>query len=98
MGPESYIGSIGEFAGSYAPKGWADCDGRIMDVQHNAALFSLLGITYGGDGVHNFALPDQRPWASDGQPDTGHHHRIDWREIGAPRKCICIEGIYPSRD
>jgi len=44
--------------GSFAPKGWAFCDGQLLPLSQNTALFSLLGTTYGGDGKSNFALPD----------------------------------------
>lgn len=43
---------------NFAPKGWALCDGQVMAISQNTALFSLLGTTYGGDGQSNFALPD----------------------------------------
>lgn len=91
MGPESYIGSINEFAGHFPVRGWADCDGRLMPIQNYAALFSIIGTTYGGDGVRNFALPDLRPMDE-------HHIRIDWAQIEQPRIKICIDGIYPPRD
>ncbi len=55
-----YIGEIRAFACDYAPEDWALCDGSLLPVQQNAALFSLLGIQYGGDGKINFALPDLR--------------------------------------
>lgn len=98
MTPESFIGSIDEFAGSYAPRGWMNCDGRQLSTAQYQALFSILGTAYGGNGITTFALPDQRPFADDKQSDTGHHRRVDWTELGLPRKCICVDGIYPSRD
>ena len=97
MSPESYIGSISEFAGNYLPRGWLNCDGQLLRIDQNQALFSILGTTYGGDGRTTFGLPDQRPYDTAGQPDTGHH-RVDWSTLGMPRKCICTEGIYPSRN
>lgn len=54
------IGEIKMFAGNFAPRGWAFCDGQILSVSSNTALFSLLGTTYGGDGRTTFALPDLR--------------------------------------
>lgn len=57
---EPYIGQIMLFAGSYAPPGWAICDGRILPITGNEALFTILGPNYGGDGRTNFALPDLR--------------------------------------
>ncbi|AUS07266.1 phage tail protein [Tamlana carrageenivorans] len=48
------------FAGNFAPRGWAFCDGQLLAISQNQALFSLLGTTYGGDGRTTFALPDLR--------------------------------------
>lgn len=55
-----YIGQIMAFGGNYAPQGWALCDGRLLPISENDALFSLIGTTYGGDGQTTFALPDLR--------------------------------------
>lgn len=55
-----FIGEIIMFAGNFAPRGWAFCDGTILQVSQNSALFSLLGTTFGGDGRTTFALPDLR--------------------------------------
>jgi microcystin-dependent protein len=57
---EAYLGEIRLFAGNYAPQDWALCNGALLNVQNNQALFSVIGKTYGGDGVTNFALPDLR--------------------------------------
>ncbi|MFD1676171.1 phage tail protein [Alicyclobacillus fodiniaquatilis] len=57
---EPYLGEIRMFAGNFAPQGWAMCDGQVMSIAENDALFSLLGTTYGGDGQSTFALPDFR--------------------------------------
>ena len=57
---DPFIGEIRMFAGTFAPRGWALCDGQFLTIQDNEALFSLLGITYGGDGRTNFALRVQR--------------------------------------
>ncbi|OQP58005.1 phage tail protein [Niastella populi] len=56
----AYIGSIILFAGNFAPRGWALCQGQLMNIAQNTALFSILGTTYGGDGRTTFALPDLR--------------------------------------
>lgn len=48
------------FAGNFAPRGWALCQGQILPINQNQALFSILGTTYGGDGRTSFALPDLR--------------------------------------
>lgn len=53
-----FVGEIRIFTGNFAPKGWALCNGQILPLSQNTALFSLLGTTYGGDGRSNFALPN----------------------------------------
>lgn len=55
---DEFMGIIKLFAGNFAPRGWMFCDGSILRIQNNSALFSLLGTTYGGDGVSTFALPN----------------------------------------
>lgn len=55
---DQYLGEIRIFAGNFAPKDWALCNGQLMPISQNTALFSLLGTTYGGDGRTTFALPD----------------------------------------
>jgi microcystin-dependent protein len=57
---EPYIGEIRMFAGGFAPRGWAFCDGQLLAVSQYDALFSLFGTTYGGDGRTTFGLPDMR--------------------------------------
>jgi len=57
---EGFIGEIRMFAGTYAPFKWAFCDGQLLPVANNEALYSLIGTLYGGDGTTNFALPDMR--------------------------------------
>jgi microcystin-dependent protein len=53
-----FVAEIRIFGFYFAPKGWAFCQGQVMPISQNTALFSLLGTTYGGDGVSNFALPN----------------------------------------
>lgn len=57
---EPFIGQIQAFGFNFAPRGWALCDGQLLDISQNTALFSLLGTVYGGDGRTTFALPDLR--------------------------------------
>lgn len=57
---EPFVGEIRMFAGNFAPRGWALCDGQLLAVSQNDALFSLLGTIYGGDGRTTFGLPDMR--------------------------------------
>jgi microcystin-dependent protein len=55
---DQFIGEIRTFGFNFAPVGWAACDGQILPISQNTALFSLLGTSYGGDGVTTFALPN----------------------------------------
>lgn len=59
-GSDPFVGQITMFAGTFAPSGWALCDGALLPIPSNDALFSLIGIIYGGDGFTTFALPDLR--------------------------------------
>ncbi len=56
--PDVYIGSILMVGFNFAPQGWALCNGQLMPIQQYAALFSLLGTSFGGDGIRTFGLPD----------------------------------------
>ena len=73
LAAEPFLGQLSYFAFNFAPKGWTTCDGQVMAIAQNQALFSLLGTTYGGNGVNTFQLPDMRgraPIHSDGSPYT----------------------------
>ena len=64
---EQFIGQILLVGFNWAPKGWATCEGQLMSIAQNTALFSLLGTTYGGDGRQTFGLPDLRGRVAVGQ-------------------------------
>jgi len=81
---EEYLGMVKMFAGNFAPRGWVYCDGHLMDITQNTALFTILGTTYGGDGISTFGLPKLDSVKS------GKDAEIKY--------VICVEGIYPSRD
>ncbi len=55
---DPFLGEIRLFGFDWAPQGWLLCEGQLLPIPPNEALFSLLGTTYGGDGITNFALPD----------------------------------------
>ena len=57
---DPFIGSVCIFGGNFAPRSWAFCDGQLLAISSNTALFSILGTIYGGDGRTTFALPDLR--------------------------------------
>lgn len=58
MSADPFIGEIQSFGFRFAPRGWAKCNGQLLSIASNEALFSLIGTTYGGDGKQNFRLPD----------------------------------------
>ena len=70
---EPFLSEIRIFSFNFAPKGWALCNGQLLPINQNQALFSLLGTTYGGDGRVNFALPDLRGRA---QLHMGNGHTL----------------------
>ncbi len=55
---DPFIGEITMFAGNFAPRGWAFCNGQLLSISQHTALFSILGTTYGGNGQTTFALPN----------------------------------------
>ena len=59
---DPFVAEIRIFACDFAPTGWATCDGQLLPISQNTALFSLLGTNYGGDGSSNFALPNLQPY------------------------------------
>lgn len=75
---ENYVGEIRVFAGTYAPEGWALCNGATVSISENPALFQLLGTTYGGDGQTTFALPNlqSRVVVGQGTAVTGTNYQI----------------------
>jgi len=80
---DPYIGEIMIFAGNFCPVNWAPTNGQLLSISQNTALFSLLGTTYGGDGVTTFALPNNEP--------------ILTRTRAPLTQCIALYGVYPSR-
>ncbi len=81
MALEPYLGEIMLWPMDYAPRGWAFCDGRLMSIAQNSALFALLWTTYGGDGRTTYALPDLRGRVPVG---AGQGPGLSNREFGEP--------------
>lgn len=77
---EGMIGEIRLFGGNFAPRSWALCDGQLLSISSNTALFSILGTTYGGDGRSTFGLPDLRGRAP---IHAGHGPGLSDRRLGA---------------
>lgn len=79
---DEYLGIVKLFAGNFIPRGWASCDGTLVAINQNTALFSILGTQFGGDGRTTFALPDLRK--------TAPHPNLTY--------IICVQGLFPARD
>lgn len=78
---EVFVGQIELLPFTYAPQGWAFCEGQVLNIAQSQVLFSLLGTNFGGDGKTTFALPNLK--GKEPAP--------------ALRYCIALEGIYPTR-
>ena len=91
-----FVAEIRIFPFNFAPKGWAFCDGQILPISQNTALFSLLGTTYGGDGKSNFALPDMQgnaPMHPGQGPGLSLH---DLGETGGSGTVTLLESEIPA--
>jgi microcystin-dependent protein len=91
-----FLAEIRIFPFNFPPKGWAFCDGQILPLSQNTALFSLLGTTYGGDGKSNFALPDfqgNAPMHPGQGPGLSLH---DLGETGGSDTVTLLESEMPS--
>ncbi|MEM5563697.1 tail fiber protein [Psychroserpens sp. AS72] len=84
------------FAGNFAPRGWALCNGQLLAISQYSALFSLLGTTYGGDGRTTFALPDLRGRTPKGVGDGPGLQAVTWGERGGKEQTIITAGNMPS--
>jgi microcystin-dependent protein len=93
---DPFVAEIRIFPFNFAPKGWAFCDGQILPLSQNTALFSLLGTTYGGDGKSNFALPNMQgnaPMHPGQGPGLSLH---DLGETGGSETVTLLESEIPS--
>jgi len=93
---DPFVAEIRIFPFNFAPKGWAWCDGQLLPLSQNTALFSLLGTTYGGNGKSNFALPDlqgRAPMHPGQGPGLSLH---DLGETGGSEYVSLLESEIPS--
>ena len=93
---DPFVAEIRIFPFNFAPKGWAFCDGQLLPLSQNTALFSLLGTTYGGDGKSNFALPNMQgnaPMHPGQGPGLSLH---DLGETGGTEFVSLLESEIPS--
>ena len=81
---EGTIGEIRLFAGNFAPRNWAFCDGTKQQIERNPSLYAVLGTTYGGDGRTDFALPNIKKDAANLQAGLNY--------------IICVNGLFPARN
>jgi microcystin-dependent protein len=106
---DPFVAEIRIFAFNFAPKGWAWCDGQLLPLSQNTALFSLLGTTYGGNGKSNFALPDlqgrvpMHPGQGPGQPlydlgQTGGEETVTLLESEIPFHAHVMRGQQDPGD
>jgi microcystin-dependent protein len=93
---DPFVAEIRIFPFNFAPKGWAFCDGQLLPISQNTALFSLLGTTYGGDGKSNFALPNLQGRAPM-QPGQGPGLSLhDLGETGGSEAVTLLASEVPS--
>jgi microcystin-dependent protein len=91
---DPYMGQIMIVAFTFCPRGWLDASGQIMSISQNAALFSLLGTTYGGDGIQTFALPNmQGRVAMDVASGSGLPNANQGMVMGAPSTTLTIANL-----
>src|SRR6476469_3703861 len=93
---DPFVAEIRIFPFNFSPKGWAFCDGQILPLSQNTALFSLLGTTYGGDGKSNFALPNMQgnaPMHPGQGPGLSLH---DLGETGGSETVTLLESEIPA--
>jgi microcystin-dependent protein len=91
-----FVAEIRMFAGNFAPRGWALCDGQLMPLSQNTALFSLIGTFYGGDGKSNFALPDMQGNAPLGQGQSGGTSQYFLGESTGTQTVTLLETEMPA--
>jgi microcystin-dependent protein len=95
---DPFLAEIRILACNFPPKGWASCDGQLIPISQNTALFSLLGTTYGGDGKSTFALPNMQGNApmQQGQSTTGTFY--DLGQTGGSETVTLLQGEMPSHN
>ena len=97
---EPFIGQIQPFGFNFAPRGWALCDGQLLPISSNTALFSLLGTTFGGDGRTTFGLPDLRGRVPGVDVSTSNEITIRGFNTvnGSTTPLFIVNGVQVSQD
>lgn len=95
---EPFLGEIRIFGGNFAPHGWALCQGQVLPIAQNTALFSILGTTYGGNGTTTFALPDLRGRAAMGMGQGPGLSDRTLGETGGTESVTLINSQLPAHN
>jgi microcystin-dependent protein len=98
MASQPYLGSIFIFAGNFAPSGYQLCQGQLLSISQYAALFAILGTTYGGNGTTTFALPDLRGRAPIGQGTGNGLSPVVLGQVGGNQNVSILTGNMPSHN
>jgi microcystin-dependent protein len=98
MASQPLLGAIFIFAGNFAPRGFQLCQGQLLPIAQNAALFSILGTTYGGNGTTNFALPDLRGRAPIGQGAGPNLSPVNLGQFGGSQNVQILIGNMPAHN
>ena len=104
---DPFLGEVRPFGFNFAPRGWDRCDGKLLSIRDNTALFVLLDKTYGGDGLGTFALPDlggAYPFQPDNPNQRGQtagsqvfHDPAQQTPLLTINYCIAVNGMFPPR-
>jgi microcystin-dependent protein len=95
---DPFLGQITIFAGNFAPRNWAFCDGQLLSINQNQALFAILGTTYGGDGRTTFGLPDLRGRVAIGKGQGAGLSSYPLGSRGGQERVTLVETQIPSHD
>jgi microcystin-dependent protein len=95
---EPFIGQIQIFGFNFAPRGWAHCDGQLLSISSNTALFSLLGTTFGGDGRTSFGLPDLRGRVAVHVGTGPGLPQVRWGERAGAHSVVLTNNNLPSHN
>jgi microcystin-dependent protein len=98
MGTNPYIGAIFIFAGNFAPRGYQLCQGQLLPISQYAALFSILGTTYGGNGTTNFALSDLRARSPIGQGTPPGLSPVALGQMGGVQNVTLLSSNLPPHN
>ena len=98
MSVQPFLGQIQPVGFNFAPRGWTLCDGQLLPIAQNTALFSLLGTVFGGDGRTTFALPDLRGRTFRGVGSGAGLSHISWGERGGSEAVWMTTSSMPSHD